>query len=160
MIIYKFLKYLILNIRYTKILKEVYKNENLIQNLSNLFGVNFKIDWIGRIYAVINPNIVNGVYDPNTQIFEYNESGLSNTLYIEKWIMERLNVAEKFIQANNLFDLLTYKIEKLDDYNNHLFIIQPITLEDCLTYLKRFLLVYSVLIIICVILFIIFLIFF
>ena len=156
MIIYKFLKYLILNIRYTKILKEVYKNENLIQNLSNLFGVNFKIDWIGRIYAVINPNIVNGVYDPNVQIFEYSEDGLSNTLYIEKWIMERLNVAEKFIQANNLFDLLTYKIEKLDDYNNHLFIIQPITLEDCLTYLKRFMLVYPALIIICVILFLIF----
>lgn len=155
MILYNFIKYLILNIRYTKLLKKVYKNENLIENLSKLFGVEFKIDWIGRIYGVINPNIVNGVYDPNVQIFEYGEGELSNTMYIEKWIMERLTIAANFVQANNLFDLLTYKIKKIDNYDNYLFIIQPITLQDCIHYTKRFGLIYSV-VVIFLILFLIF----
>lgn len=155
MILYNFIKYLILNIRYTKLLKNVYKNENLIENLSKLFGVKFKIDWIGRIYGVINPNIVNGVYDPNVQIFEYGVGELSNTMYIEKWIMERLTIAANFIQANNLFDLLTYRIKKIDDYDNYLFIMQPITLQDCVHYTKRFGLIYGIIVII-LILFLIF----
>lgn len=145
MIIYKFIKYLWKNIKYTKILNKVYKDENLIRNLSNLFGCQFKKDWIGRIYTVLNPNLIDNKYSTETQIFEYGDNGLNNSLYIEKWIMERLNIAAKFVQANNLFDLLTYEIKKIDKYDNYLFIIQPITLPDCIKYFKRFLILLIVL---------------
>ena len=146
MITYRFITYLIKNIRYSRILNRVYKNENLIQNLSNLFGTKFKKDWICRIYTVINPNIQNGVYDPNIQIYEYGENGLDNTIYVQNWVMERLNIASKFIQAQNLFDLLTYEIKKIDEYDNYLFIIQPITLPDCLDYAKKFSILLSILV--------------
>jgi hypothetical protein len=116
-----------------------------LENLSNLFGVTFKKDWVGRIYTVINPNIQDGKYNPTTQIFEYGENGLDNTTYVHNWIMERMNVAEKFIQTQNLFDILTYNIKKLDQYDNYLFIIQPITLEDCLEYSKKFGIVLTIL---------------
>ena len=145
MITYKFFAYLIKNIKYTRLLNKIYKNENLLENLSNLFGVAFKKDWVGRIYAVINPNIQDGKYSPTTQIFEYGENGLDNTTYVHNWIMERMNVAEKFIQTQNLFDILTYNIKKLDQYDNYLFIIQPITLEDCLEYSKKFGIVLTIL---------------
>lgn len=138
MIIYRFIKYLILNIKYTKILNKVYKDENIINNLSGLFNTNFKIDWIGRLYAVINPNLIGEEFDVNTIIYEYGEDGLNKDAFVERWIMTKLNVAQSFIQANNLFDLLTYEIKKIDEYDNYLFIIQPITLEDCLKYSKYF----------------------
>ena len=92
---------------------------------------------IGRLYVVINPNIKNGKFETNDQIFEYNDVGLDNSTYVEKWIMQRLNVAKSFIQANNLFDLLTYEIKKIDDYDNFLFIMMPITLPDVLKYMKK-----------------------
>lgn len=152
MILFNFLKYLFLNIKYTKLLKSIYKDENLIEKFSQLFGVEFRIDWIGRVYAVLNPNIINDKLDVNTQIFEYTENGLSNSVYLERWIMTKFNLVKDFIMANNLFDLLTYEIKRLDEYDNYLFVIKPITLSDCAKWTKIFTITYALLIIIGVVL--------
>jgi hypothetical protein len=108
------------------------------------------MDWVGRIYAVFNPNIINDELDVNSQIFEYGENGLTNSPYIEKWIMTKLNIVKDFIMANNLFDLLTYEIKKIDDYDNYLFIIKPITFDDCVKWTKIFGITYSILTIIAI----------
>ena len=137
MIIYNFFKNLFLNIKYTKLIKKVYKDENLLEGLSKIFGAEFKLDWIGRAYAILNPNIdENGKYSPNTQIYEYGEGGLNNEKMIEQWVMERMIVVSNFIQTNNLFELLIYSIKKIDDYDNYLFILEPITLHDCFKWSK------------------------
>ena len=137
MIIYNFFKNLILNIRYTKIIRRVFKEEGLLEGLSQIFKTNFKVDWVGRVYAVLNPNLdESGQYSPNTQIFEYGEGGLNNERMVEQWVMERMIVISDFIRTNNLFELLTYSLKKLDDYDNYLFILEPITLHDCLKWSK------------------------
>lgn len=146
MVIYKFIKNLIVNIKYTKLLRQIYKDEKLIDKFSKLFGIEFRMDWVGRLYAVINPNIIDKKLDVNTQIFEYGENGLTNEPYIEKYIMTKLNLVKDFIMANNLFDLLTYEIKKLDDYDNYLFVIKPITFDDCKKWTKIFAIVYPILI--------------
>lgn len=138
MITYRFIKYLIMHRKYCKILKDVYRNENLLDNLSALFKVTFRMDWVGRIYAVFNPHVQEGIFNPNNQIYEYTEQGLVNDAYVEAYILNQLNIAKQFIQANNLFDLLTYRLEKLDDQDNYLFIMEPITWDDCKKYTKRF----------------------
>ena len=138
MITYRFIKYLIMHIKYCKILNNVYKNENLLNNLSELFKVQFRKDWIGRVYAVFNPHVQEGVFNPNNQIYEYTEQGLVNDAYVEAYILNQLNIAKQFIRANNLFDLLTYRLKKLDDNDNYLFIMEPITWEDCKKYSKKF----------------------
>jgi hypothetical protein len=148
MVFYSFIKNLYLNVKYTKLLTRIYKDEQLLHKFSQLFGTEFRIDWVGRIYTVINPNIINDTFDVNTQIFEYTENGLSNAPYIEKWIMTRFNLIKDFIMANNLFDLLTYEIKKLDDYDNYLFIVKPITFDDCVKWTKIFGITYSILAII------------
>ena len=132
---------------YCKILKKIYKDEQIIERFSQLFGTEFRMDWVGRIYTVINPNIINDNFDSNTQIFEYGNNGFTNEPYIEKWIMTKLNIVKDFILANNLFDLLTYEIKRIDDYDNYLFVIKPITFDDCKKWTKIFITVYSVLII-------------
>ena len=138
MITYRFIKYLLLHITYCKILNNVYKNENLLDNLSALFKVRFKKDWVGRVYAVFNPHIQEGIFNPNNQIYEYTDKGLVNDAYVEAYILNQLNIAKRFIQANNLFDLLTYRLEKLDENDNYLFIMEPITWSDCKKYSKIF----------------------
>lgn len=149
MIIYNFFKYLLLNRKYSRLIKKTFQNENILQGLSQIFKANFKTDWIGRIYAVLNPNLdENGQYSPNTQIFEYGEKGLNNEKMVEQWVMERMVVISEFIQANNLFELLTYSIKKLDKYDNYLFILEPVTLSDCMKWSKRFAILSGILIII------------
>lgn len=113
--------------RHIKILNRIYEEENLIHNLSGILGVNVKKDWIGRLYAVINPNIQDMKLDISTQIFEYDENGLTNKSYVEKWLMDRMVLAESFINTQELFDVLTYEIRKIDDYDNYLLILTPIT---------------------------------
>lgn len=148
MVFYRFIKNLLLNIKYTKLLKQIYKDENLLQKFSQLFSTEFRIDWVGRIYTIINPNIIKDKFDVNTQIFEYGENGFTNEPYIEKYIMTKFNLVKDFIMANNLFDLLAYEIKRLDEYDNYLFIIKPITFDDCKKWTKIFIGVYSVIIIV------------
>ena len=86
---------------------------------------------------MLNPNLdENGQYSPNTQIFEYGENGLNNEQMIEQWVMERMTIIAEFIRTNNLFELLTYSIKKLDNYDNYLFILEPITLKDYMKWSK------------------------
>lgn len=129
-------------------LKRVYEDEQLLRKFSELFGTEFRIDWVGRIYAVFNPNIINDELDVNSQIFEYGDRGLTNEPYIEKWVMTKLNLIEGFVMANNLFDMLTYEIKQIDEYDNYLFIIKPITFDDCIKWTKIFGITYSILTII------------
>ena len=148
MVFYSFIKNLILNIKYTRLLKKIYKDENLLERFSALFGVEFRMDWVGRMYTVINPNVLNDKLDVNTQIFEYGVNGLTNEPYVEKYIMTKLNLVKDFIMANNLFDLLTYEIKRIDYYDNYLFIIKPITFDDCKKWTKIFAYVYGALVIV------------
>lgn len=121
--------------KYTRILKRIYKSENIIGNLSNLFGANFKLDWSGRLYAVLNPYLKDGKFDPTSITMQYDEDGVSDNVFIENWIMERMLVAQQFIQANNLFDLLTYDIKNLGS-GNYLFVIKSITFNDFVKNIK------------------------
>jgi hypothetical protein len=150
MVFYKFIKNLILNIKYTKLLKQIYKDENLLEKFSQLFSTESRLDWVGRIYTVINPNILKDKFDVNTQIFEYGENGFTNEPYIEKYIMTKFNLVKDFIMANNLFDLLTYEIKRLDEYDNYLFVIKPITFDECKKWTKIFGIVYGILAVIAV----------
>lgn len=143
MVFYNFIKNLVLNIKYTRLLRNIYKDEFLLQRFSELFGTEFRLDWVGRMYTVINPNIINDKLDINTQIFEYGNNGLTNEPYIEKYIMTRFNLVKDFIMANNLFDLLTYEIKRIDKYDNYLFVIKPITFDECKKWTKIFIGVYS-----------------
>jgi hypothetical protein len=65
-------------------------------------------------------------------------------------------IAQRFIKTNNLFDLLTYEIKQIDEYN-YLFIMQPIVNLDLKKYTKRFIITYSIIIILLLTLLIIFL---
>lgn len=144
-----------MNIKYTRLIKNVYKDESLIQKFSQLFNSEFRMDWVGRIYAVLNPNIVDDKMDYNTQIFEYGENGLTNEPYVEKWIMTKFNIIRDFVMANNLFDLLTYEIKKLDEYDNYLLIIKPLTFDDCMKWVKWFAIEIGVILLIGIILLIV-----
>lgn len=152
MVFYRFIKNLIVNYKYTKLLTKIYKDEQLLTKFSQLFGTEFRLDWVGRMYTVINPNIIDEKFDINTQIFEYGDSGFTNSPYIEKWIMTKFNIVKDFIMANNLFDLLTYEIKRLDEYDNYLFVIKPITFDDCKKWTKIFAITYSIILIAIIIL--------
>lgn len=136
MIIYRFFKYLILYIRYQRALNQAYQSENVVENLSATFGTTFRKDWIGRIYTIFNPNLKDGVFDPNNPIYAYNERGLNTDEFVKQYILTKLSVIDRFINAQNLFELVTYEIRRLDNYDNYLFIIKSLPTDDFIKYSK------------------------
>lgn len=141
MIIYNFFKNLFLYIKYAKKIKEVFTKENLLNSFSYLFKSEFRIDWVGRIYTVINPMVqeIDQTVGSSVAVYEFTQDGgLSNKMWIEKWIMDHLYAAQQFIQTNNLFDLLTYDINKLDEYDNYLFVLKPLYFDELKKWTKRF----------------------
>lgn len=142
MIIYKFIKYLILSIRYNRLLNKIYQEERLLEGLSKLFGSEVKQDWIGRIYVVINPHIKDGKWNPESVIQELGNDNISK-IVVTNMIMGTLNTVRQFIKTNNLFDLLTYDIRKISDNDDYLLIMEPITYPDLKNYTKKFLIVYG-----------------
>ena len=127
MFLYKFFRKLFQHLKYQRIIKEAYEREQLIAKISLLLGVQFKLDWINRLYAVVNPNIKDGKYNPE-QIYEFDfEGNPYNNEWVTKWVMERMGILRNFLQTANLFDVLEYKIKDLGNLN-YLIIFQPITL--------------------------------
>ena len=127
MFLYKFFRKLFQHLKYQRIIKEAYEREQLIAKISLLLGVQFKLDWINRLYAVVNPNIKDGKYKQE-QIYEFDFDGNPyNNEWVTKWVMERMGVLRNFLQTANLFDVLEYKIKDLGNLN-YLIVFQPITL--------------------------------
>lgn len=131
------IKSLVNHIKIHKIIKDVVKNENLLMNLSNVFStnalkVNFKMDWIGRIYAVLNPVAA----DPSDRIFEYDTKGTNIKTFVHKWIMDRMIAVDTLVKNHELFDVVTYNVEQLDDDYNFLVTFTPITWDDLRKHLK------------------------
>lgn len=133
--LYKLIRGIIENNRYQKILDAAYEQDQLIAKLSHTFGVQFRRDWVGRLYAVVNPAIKDGKFD-NTQIFEYAQGGYDTTEHAKQWIVERTVMMENFIQTNNLFDALVFDVKRLDNNGNYLFMLMPVTLPQTLQNIK------------------------
>lgn len=127
--IIRFIKGYFQNRKYQKILNKVYEDDQIIAKLSFALGSQFRKDWIGRLYTVINPAIKDGKYD-YTQIYEYTQEGYDTTEHVQQWIVERLHAIQTVIQTNNLFDVLSFNIKKLDDEGNYLFVVYPVTLPE------------------------------
>ena len=116
-----FIKDTINFIKYKRIIKDVLKEEDLLNNLSKVFSsknhtVKFRTDWIGRIYAVVNPTVL----DPEERIFEYDNNGTNVDSFVRKWVIEHMIAADNFVKNHGLFDILVYNIEQLDENYNYL----------------------------------------
>ena len=112
-------------IRIQRILKQIYKTEHIEQNLSQLFGVPCKQDWVGRLYMIINPILQNIESNGNALTLDRN-----NKVLIEEWVMKNLELIRNFVVNNSMFDLLTYSIERIDDDENYLVVFKNVYFDD------------------------------
>lgn len=120
--------------RVKKVLKAIYHNENIEKNLSKIFGVQCRQDRVGRLYMVVNPILQNIESDGNTIIYDHNDSQM-----IEAWVMKNLELSRNFVVENQMFDLLTYTITRIDDDDNFLVVFKNIFFDDMLRLWKTLL---------------------
>lgn len=120
--------------RIQKVLKAIYHNENIEKNLSQLFGVECKRDWAGRLYFLVNPVLQDIETGGNSTVYDHNDNQM-----VEAWVMKNLELARGFVVENQLFDLLTFKIEKYDNDENYLVVFKNIMFDSMLRIVKTIL---------------------
>lgn len=134
----------------TQIINDECKNNGLLDKLSATFDLKFKKDKIGRIYGVINPIIKNINNNGNTLIYTSTTEDA-----ISQYLLRNLNMLTKFVGENNLFDILTYKIDKIDDDDNYLIVLESIYLKPTVKIFKTILYILLSLILVISLIFII-----
>lgn len=134
----------------TQIINDECENHGLLDKLSATFDLKFKKDKIGRIYSVINPIIKNINNNGNTLIFTSTTEDA-----ISQFLLRNLNMLTKFVGDNYLFDVLTYKIDKIDDDDNYLIVLESIYLKPTIKIFKTILYILLSLILVISLIFII-----
>lgn len=114
-----------------RLLNKIYDSEKIEENLSRIFGVQCRRDWVGRLYMVVNPILQNIEDGGNTIVFNKDDK-----MMIEMWVMKNLELIRNFVVNNSMFDLLTYSIEKLDDDENYLIVFKNIYFDDIIKICK------------------------
>lgn len=117
--------------RVKKLLLKIYDGERIEKNLTKIFGVECKRDWVGRLYMVVNPILQNMEDGGNTLIFDRD-----NKVMIEGWVMKNLELIRNFVINNSMFDLLTYSIDRIDDDDNYLIVFKNIYFDDMMRIVK------------------------
>lgn len=122
---YKFFNMIYLLYRYIieyNYIKDTLYSENLKLVLKRYLKVDFKSDWLGRLYGVINPNIdINGNFDINTVIIEFDDENTNSEEYVKYWIHKQLNLIKTLFKIDKLYNYINLSIthvgpEFLDNY--------------------------------------------
>lgn len=80
-------------------------NESLHGNafrslLKNYLKMDSRIDWLGRVYGVVNPAInEKGEFDYNGMVFELDGINTNTETWVENWLYKQM------ILVNNVFDV-------------------------------------------------------
>lgn len=113
--------------KFTKKLKKIYQNDDIIEKLNHTTGIYFKVDWVGRIYGIFNPYI----NIPKSELILNPDTREIDKGFIIKYLMERLDICSKFLNEQTLFDILTLETEVLDRVSwNTLIMLTPLNLYE------------------------------
>ena len=111
--------------------------------LRKYLNVEFKKDWIGRLYGVINPNINNeGKFDFTKTIIEFDDENTNNNEFIKHWTYKQLNLIGQVFSIENLYHFIDLQFKHVGPKNadNYLLIFDIVSRKEFTKNLKAMLL--------------------
>jgi len=128
---HSFIYSLINTIRYRHYLNKDHKKyDNIIYGgtfttiVKKYLNIDLSIDWIGRLYGVINPNIdINGHFDPSTMIIEIDGDNTNNDEYVHSWIYKQLNLVSSVFNFEDIYDAINIDIQHVGPINQDNYLI-------------------------------------
>ena len=98
--------------------------------LRKYLNVEFKKDWIGRLYGVINPNIdIDGNYNFNNMIIELDGENTNNNDFVKNWVYRQMNLVGNLFKIEKLYDYIdvTFKHVGPQNQDNYLIIFDIVS---------------------------------
>lgn len=127
----------IFNKDYDQISDVIYTND-FYNLMYQYLGVSLKKDWIGRLYGVVNPNIIDGKVDFRNTIIELDDDRTSNDEYLKHWIYKQLLLVSQLFKFDRLYDYLTLEIKHVGPINadNYLLIFDISSRKELFNIIK------------------------
>ena len=91
--IYASIKWLYIYARDYNYVADTFYSDQFSYVLKRYLNVDFKKDWIGRLYAVINPLIdIDGKMNFNNVIIELDDTNTNNNDYVKSWVIKQMSM--------------------------------------------------------------------
>jgi hypothetical protein len=132
------------------IISESFYSDEFGTLLKRYLNKEFRKDWIGRLYAVINPNLdIDGKFNFNNTIIELDDERTNNDRYVQNWIYKQMGLLSDMFKLENMYSYISVSIEHVGPKNadNFLVVFDITSRVDLSIAFKKFLkhtLVYSV----------------
>jgi hypothetical protein len=126
---------------YDTVAESLYSPEFLTL-LKRYLNKDFRKDWIGRLYAVINPNIdIDGKFNFNNTIIELDDERTNNDRYVENWIYKQMGLISDMFKIHDMYNYISVRIEHVGPENadNFLVIFDMTSRIDMAAAFKKFL---------------------
>jgi len=128
-------------VRYIKdynIISDTLYSEQFKKVLKRYLNINFKKDWIGRLYGVMNPHIdIDGKLNFNNTIIEIDDNNTNDSEYVKTWIYKQMDLIGSLFKINKLYDYISCDIERIDHYDNFLIIFDITSRKDVASSFKK-----------------------
>ncbi len=116
-----------------KIVGKFFYSEEFKNILSKYLNKEFREDWIGRLYAVVNPNIdINNKLNLTNTIIEFDDDRTNNEVFVNNWIFKQLNLVADVFTLHNMYSYITLKINKVGpkEHDNFLVVFDLASREE------------------------------
>lgn len=99
-------------------------SKNFLSILKRYLNKEFKKDWIGRLYAVINPNIdITGKFNFNNTIIEIDDDKTNNEIYVKNWIYKQMQLVADLFKIENMYNYISMTLNHVGPKNADNFLV-------------------------------------
>ena len=113
--------------------------------LKHYLKMDSRIDWLGRVYGVVNPAInEKGEFDYNGMVFELNGVNTNNKTWVENWLYKQIILVNNIfdVQKTGFFDIIDANVKHVGPENadNYLIVFDIASRKEMVRRWKRVLL--------------------
>ena len=113
--------------------------------LKHYLKMDSRIDWLGRVYGVVNPAInEKGEFDYNGMVFELNGINTNNQTWVENWLYKQMILVNNIfdVQKTGFFDIIDANVKHVGPENadNYLIVFDIASRKEMVRRWKRVLL--------------------
>ena len=105
---------------------KAFHGEAFMTIIRKYLKMNPKIDWLGRVYGVVNPAInEKGQFDFNGMIFEIDGINTNNNTWVENWLYKQMTLVNNVYGLDNtgFFDIIGAETRHVGPINADNFLI-------------------------------------
>lgn len=124
-----------------ELISDTFYSEEFKKVLKRYLYADFKRDWLGRLYAVVNPVIdVNGKLNFSNVIFEIDGDNTNSNEFVKAWVFNEMKLIGDLFKIEKLYDYISIDFKHVGplDHDNYLVIFDITSRIDFVENLKKF----------------------